>query len=469
MPSLELAGADGVDSPIEAAWVGAGHDVTVDGPHSVKECSMVLTAEQNRRLTEVGPGTPMGELLRRYWHPIAAESEFGEESTKSVRLLGEDLVLYRTLDGRFGLVEPHCPHRRAGLVNGYVEADGIRCSYHGWKFDLSGQCVNQPFEEATSDSTRFREGICALAYRAEARFGLVWAYLGPDPAPLIPTWEPFTYDNCMTQIAMHVVECNWLQAQENSIDPVHFEWLHNNWHAGRSGRTEDYAAKHIELGFEEWEYGFMYRRLHEGEDRSSDSWTTARLSMMPNLFAPLHFEWRVPIDDHHILSVIWHTERVVAEREPYVQETIPHWWGKAIDEHGRPLTTHVLGQDVMSWTGQGSITDRTKEHLGRSDRGVQMFRRRLEADLDAVQRGEDPSGIVRDPEINRCISFPNDLRASFVSAPTPERLAERLSRLKQIMPGSRPEDYFFLLEGQPDAVREEWEWCMGLRQEHPHA
>ena len=441
---------------------------------------MALTEEQNRRLTEVGPGTPMGDLLRRYWHPIAAESEFDRPDSpsstadvgntkviKAVRIMGEDLVLYRRPDGRFGLIEPHCPHRRAGLVNGYVEEDGIRCSYHGWKFALDGQCIEQPFEEAVSAGTRFRDSICALAYRAEAKFGLVWAYLGPEPAPLIPTWEPFTYDNCFTQVVLHRVDCNWLQAQENSIDPVHFEWLHNNWHAGRAGDTDRYAPRHVELGFEEWEYGFMYRRLHEGEDRQSDAWRNGRLSMMPNVFAPLHFEWRVPIDDRATLSVIWHTERVAADREPYEQERIPHWWGRDSDELGRPLTTHVLGQDVMSWTGQGSITDRTKEHLGRSDKGVQMFRRRLEADLAAVERGDDPSGLVRDPAANECIAFPNDLGRTFATAPTAEARDRKLAFLKSVMPGSRPDDHFFLLEGQPDEIREEWEWCIGLREERP--
>jgi 5,5'-dehydrodivanillate O-demethylase len=354
--------------------------------------TVVLTAEQNRRLTEVGPGTPMGRLLRRYWHPVAAEAELLAEPTKAVRLLGEDLVVYRTPSGAVGLIEPHCPHRRAGLVHGYVEDDGIRCSYHGWKFGLDGRCLHQPFEEAAGEGARFRDSICALAYRAEIRHGLVWAYLGPDPAPLIPTWEPFTYDDCFRQIVFHVVDCNWLQCQENSIDPVHFEWLHNNWEAGRSGHPEGYAARHATLGFDEWEYGFMYRRMHEGEDETSDAWRNGRLCIMPNLFAPLHFEWRVPIDDGHTLSVIWAADRVVAEREPYRQGVIPSWWGRHLDDQGRPLTTHVLGQDVMSWTGQGVIADRTLEHLGRSDRGIQLFRRRLLADLEAVERGHGPVG-----------------------------------------------------------------------------
>ena len=126
---------------------------------------MALTVEQNRRLTEVGPGTPMGALLRRYWHPVAAESEFvagvspGYGATKAVRILGEDLVLYRTTAGEYGLIEPHCPHRQAGLVHGYGEADGLRCSYHGWKYGLDGRCLEQPFEDAVvgADANRFKD------------------------------------------------------------------------------------------------------------------------------------------------------------------------------------------------------------------------------------------------------------------------------------------------------------------------
>jgi 5,5'-dehydrodivanillate O-demethylase len=409
----------------------------------------------------------MGNLLRRYWHPIAAESELAERATKPVRLLGEDLVLYQTGAGRYGLIEPHCPHRRAGLVHGYVEPDGIRCSYHGWKFGLDGRCLHRPFEEAVSPAANRRDHVRALVYRAEAKAGLVWAYLGPDPAPLIPTWEPFTYPNCFRQILLHVVDCNWLQCQENAIDPVHFEWLHNNWLAGGRGQADRYGPTHIKLGFDRWEFGFAYRRLHAGEDETSASWTTTRLCIMPNLFAPSHFEWRVPIDDHRTLSVVWVYDRVPADREPYVQDAIPHWWGQTHDSDGRPITTHVLNQDVISWTGQGTVTDRTREHLGRSDRGVVLFRRQLAADLEAVERGEDPTGIVRDPEQNRCIRFPHDGRDLYLRAPSRDQIAARVAALKHLMPGSRPEDRFFLMEGQPDHVRLEWEYAMGLSPTRP--
>ncbi len=427
---------------------------------------MTVNEEQNRILTQVGPGTAMGELLRRYWHPVAAESEFVDEHrqptnpTKAVRVLGEDLVLYRTPSGDYGLIEPHCPHRRAGLVHGYAEEGGIRCSYHGWKFGLDGRCVAAPYEDTASGSGRFREGICATAYRAEATAGLVWAYLGPEPAPLIPNWEPFTYDNCFRQILFHEVKCNWLQCQENSIDPVHFEWLHNNWLPGRHGDEEHYSPTHVQLGFDEWEHGFMYRRLHVGEDETSDAWLNGRLCIMPNLFAPLHFEWRVPIDDERTLSVIWFQEAVPEENRPFEQAVVPHWWGRTHDDDGRPITSHVLNQDVLSWESQGVIADRTRERLGRSDRGVQLFRNRLLADMEAVARGDDPSNLVRDPAENECIRFPNELTLAFLQSPTRESVRARVEALNRIIP-TLGGDVFFLMAGQPPEIRSQWNAAMG--------
>jgi len=425
---------------------------------------MAISEAQNIRLTRVGPDTPMGDLLRRYWHPIAAEAELLENPIKPVRLLAEDLILYRTSNGEYGLTEPHCPHRRAAFANGYVEPDGIRCSYHGWKFAPDGTCIEQPYEEMASGHTRFRAQICALTYRVEVKAGLVWAYLGPDPAPLIPTWEPFTFEHCFKQIVIHEVDCNWLQCQENSIDPLHFEWLHGNWTPGQNGHREAYSATHVRLGFEPWQYGLCYRRLHEGDDETSLNWRTQRLSMMPNLFAPLHFEWRVPIDDHRTLGIVWMFDRVPAEREPFAQDVIPCWHGRFHDDAGRPLTTHVLHQDVLTWTGQGRIADRTREHLGRSDEGVVMFRKQLEADLKAVAEGKDPSGLIRDPEQNKCIRYPHDMRDAYVKAPSIEALHQRLHRMRQLTP---VRDNVFLVAGQPDDIRQQWEYAVALRDTPP--
>ena len=198
----------------------------------------MLTQVENDRFTRVGPGTPMGELLRRYWHPIAAVAEMDDVVIKPVRLMGEDLVLYKDAAGHYGLVDRHCPHRRADLLYGWAEECGIRCSYHGWKFDESGACVHQPFEETADPDARFKERIRIKAYRAEAKAGMIFAYMGPEPAPLNPTWESFTYENGFTQVVFADLPCNWLQSQENSIDPVHFEWLHNNWSARQVGRND---------------------------------------------------------------------------------------------------------------------------------------------------------------------------------------------------------------------------------------
>ncbi len=150
----------------------------------------------------------MGELLRRYWQPIAAVAELDEFGIKPVRLTGEDLVLYRDGSGHYGLVDRDCPHRRADLLYSWTEECGIRCNYHGWKFDETGACVHQPFEETAHPDARFRERIKIKAYRAEAKAGMIFAYMGPEPAPLNPSWESFTYENGFTDLP-----CNWRRRQ----------------------------------------------------------------------------------------------------------------------------------------------------------------------------------------------------------------------------------------------------------------
>jgi 5,5'-dehydrodivanillate O-demethylase len=226
----------------------------------------MLTEEKNRTLTQVGAGTPMGELLRRYWMPIAGISEFDQKSIKPVRLMGEDLVLYKDRSGNYGLVDRHCPHRRADLAFGMVEDEGIRCSYHGWRFDALGKCKEQPYEDASAPERNMKAKIETTAYPVEIKAGLVWAYLGPLPAPLLPDWEPFSWENGFTQIVISEVPCNWLQCQENSIDPVHFEWMHENWGQRLRSIEGPYGPTHLKLDFEEFEYGLIYKRIKENTD-----------------------------------------------------------------------------------------------------------------------------------------------------------------------------------------------------------
>src|SRR5262245_46228780 len=155
----------------------------------------MLSREDNEVLTRVGPGTPMGGLMRRYWMPIAALTEFETQAIKPVRLLGEDLVLYKDLDGTFGFVDRHCPHRRADMSYGFVEKCGLRCNYHGWLFDEKGNCLEQPYDDVASPDAHFKDKIRIKSYPVESHAGLVWAYLGPEPRPLVPNWEPFTWRN----------------------------------------------------------------------------------------------------------------------------------------------------------------------------------------------------------------------------------------------------------------------------------
>ena len=226
----------------------------------------MLTAARNDLLTRVGPGTPMGDLLRRYWQPIGGASELEKNPVKPIRLMGENLVLYKDLSGTFGLVDRHCPHRRADMSYGWVEASGIRCCYHGWRYDETGACIDQPYEDTTSPKPS-KAGCEIKAYPVRECAGLLWAYMGPLPAPELPVWEPFNWQNGFREIVLADVPCNWFQAQENSIDPVHFEWMHDNW-SNRMRGDDANAPKHLKLKFEEFEHGFTYKRVREGQSEA---------------------------------------------------------------------------------------------------------------------------------------------------------------------------------------------------------
>src|SRR5438477_4209163 len=277
----------------------------------------------------------MGELLRRYWMPIAAVAELDDRPTKPVRLMGEDLVLYKDKSGTYGLLDRHCAHRRADLCYGFAEDRGLRCHYHGWLYDETGRCLAQPFEEIAHPEARFKDRITIKSYPVEAKAGLLWAYLGPAPAPLVPTWEPFTWKNGFVQIVTSEIPCNWFQCQENSCDPVHFEWMHENWSTRLNGQTAPYAAKHLKLVFEEFDYGFVYKRVREGQKEGDPVWTVGRVTLWPNgFYLGNHFEWRVPIDDENTLSVCWFFMRVPKAREPYVQDTVTTWPSPIVEESG---------------------------------------------------------------------------------------------------------------------------------------
>lgn len=418
----------------------------------------MASALQNERLTKVGPGTPMGELLRRYWHPFAAVSQLDDAGVLPVRLLGENLVAFRTKTGGYGLVDRQCPHRRADMLFGIVEDDGLRCSYHGWCFAPTGKCLSQPYEDIANLTARFRDKITTKAYPVEAKAGMLWAYMGPQPAPLVPTWEPFTWTNGFQQVVFADIPCNWFQCQENSLDPIHFEWQHRNFASVRTG-DGSYGPTHLELQFDEFEFGHIYRRTREDVGKDNQHWTIGVTALWPHaFFLGDHIEWRVPVDDENTLSVTWMFHRVPSDREPYRQARIPGWKGPIKDEHGAWITSHVMNQDIVAWVGQGTIADRTQEHLGRSDMGIIMLRRSFEENMKAVAEGREPKAIIRDPERNRCIELPIKHRELFTTSMTLEE-SRGLGRALQYR--LNQPDYQHQV-GQPKAVQLEYQIAMGM-------
>jgi 5,5'-dehydrodivanillate O-demethylase oxygenase subunit len=376
----------------------------------------MLTQEQNELLTKVGPGTPMGNLLRRYWIPVAATSELNDKSTKKVRILCEDLVLYKDRRGNYGLVQERCPHRGVSMVYGMPEEEGIRCQYHGWCFNNKGQCIEQPNEPETST---FKERIKIKSYPVQEMGGLIFAYLGPEPAPLLPRFDGFVVDNAIRMIGNATVPCNWLQIMENSLDPIHTEWLHGHYHAyitTLKGNTQEVAfqRKHNKIDFDRFEYGIVKRRLLEGQTEESDDWRIGHPVVFPFMLAvgsgglgAYQFQIRVPIDDENTWHV-WYMAYVPdssVEIPPHLKE-IPLYDVPFRDEQGEFITDYIDGQDIMCWVTQGAIADRMDERLGTTDKGVILYRQMLKEEIAKVERGEDPIGTVYDPIKNEFIELP---------------------------------------------------------------
>ena len=183
----------------------------------------MLTTEQNDRLARVGPGTPGGELLRRYWVPFLPSAKLDEDPVQAVRLLGEDLTCYRDRSGNVGLIGQRCMHRAVDLRWGIPDENGLRCPYHGWMYDETGACVDAPLE-ARRDM--FKDRLKLPGYPVKEMGGLLFAYMGPQPAPLLPPWDLFVWPNSVRQMGIAVLHANWLQCQENTGDPTHGVWLH---------------------------------------------------------------------------------------------------------------------------------------------------------------------------------------------------------------------------------------------------
>jgi 5,5'-dehydrodivanillate O-demethylase len=401
----------------------------------------MLKQSENDELTRVGRGTPAGELLRRYWHVAAAASELSDQQPiKPVRLLGEDLILFRMppaageREPRYGLVGDRCPHRLTSFKHGLVDCEGIRCIYHGWKFAADGACLEMPAEGP--DST-FKDRVRHTAYPVQKLAGLLFAYLGPLPAPELPRWDVLVRtDGRRWGIIESVIDCNWLQAIENSVDPSHLYWLHGSLGSrglpvgeqrfAALGLQADYGEKNE---FEICEYGIMKRRITpsatpgdppETEQHPLVFPTLLRLCpslasiSMHNVVASLtdeerklryvhDMDFRVPIDDTHTMEYrivfLPSTAHVETGDDPPF-EVCPFK-----DAAGNYELDFIPAQDVLAWEAQGGIMDRTQEHLAASDRGLVMLRKMLRDQIAVVQQGGDPLGVIRDPAKNVCIDF----------------------------------------------------------------
>jgi 5,5'-dehydrodivanillate O-demethylase len=368
---------------------------------------MATTVEQNERLTKVGPGTPMGNLLRRYWHAIGTAAELEDEPVQRVRLLGEDLTLFRTERGDFGLVDEVCPHRCMSMEYGIPHDDGLRCAYHGWLFAPSGQCLEQPFEETVNPQARFKDKVRIKAYPVQELGGLIWAYMGPEPVPLLPRWDMLVRDDLDVVMDIHHLPCNWLNCMDNSLDPVHFEHLHavyGNYVMKKLGRPPAmFPAKHVKIAFDMWEYGIMKRRLLEGEPETIDDWTTGHPILFPNTLAVGESRWpslqiRVPIDDTNTMHIQYRTN--LRDPNAMPKPRVVHR-GSIYDENGKMVPAENIPlQDMLAWVAQGPVSPRQKEHLGVSDTGVIMYHKLLEDQMKKVENGEDPMGVIRDPAKN---------------------------------------------------------------------
>jgi 5,5'-dehydrodivanillate O-demethylase len=381
----------------------------------------MLTSEQNERITRVGPGTAGGSLLRRYWHPVAAVSELtAERPLKRIRILGEDLVVYRAEGGQYGLLGEHCSHRGTSLYYGFLEDGGLRCPYHGWLYDASGRCLEQPFEPAQS---LMKHTLRHPAYPAQELGGMLFAYLGPpDKQPLLPRWDILVWTHGTRKLQIRpVLNCNWLQAEENTADFVHTFFLHG-WTSLRQNGSDPnvgfFTRPFARYGFQPCPWGIIKSWEYEGE-KAGSGW--GNLVLFPTMLRQTDvmstMHWRVPIDDEHttIFQVSFRPtpdgSDVPAEAAPPI-EYEPSWRGTDGDYHLQTFSS----QDGMAWETQGARFDRSREHLGCSDRGIAMLRQMLLQQIDVVEEGGDPMALVWDAAENACINLegwasPRDLRA----------------------------------------------------------
>ncbi len=367
----------------------------------------------NERLTRVGPRTPGGELMRRYWIPIAPYAQLLENPVRKVRILGEDLVLYRDRSNGLGLIGDRCLHRRVDLQFGIPDEHGLRCPYHGWLFGATGACLERPLE--ANPQREMQQKL--KGYPVQELGGMVFAYMGPLPAPALPRWDLYVHPNSIRQIAVNVLDCNWLQCQENTGDPLHSVWVHGRmfeYVLERNGQLERAQANdhtihsRLKMGVgikdvyaERTIYGMrkgvVYsKELGADEDRVSEHSTVIFpfYTQTGKAGAPRsEYQIRVPIDDTHTLHFCYQAYAAPDGISVPHQDGVPWYEPPTVDEHGRPILDYVLAQDAIVWTAQGDVLDRSQEVLGRTDIPISLLRKQLDEQIKIVEDGGTPMNV----------------------------------------------------------------------------
>lgn len=387
----------------------------------------MTSAAINELMTRVGPATGAGKLLRQYWQPAALSEELDPtRPVIPVRLLGEDLVLFRDSTGRLGLMDRHCPHRGVDLSFGRLEDGGLRCPFHGWLFDVTGQCLEQPAEPAGRKAYRH---LRHRAHACEERNGVIFAYLGEGTAPTLPAFDCFVAPQEQTFAFKGLWECNWLQALEVGIDPAHPSYLHRflrdetaDVSYGRQFRG-NLADSELPLtrilresgrpGIELQDTAFGFRLVTTRALENARVHFRITNLLFPNaIVIPMSSEmtitqWHVPIDD---VSCYWYAmftsfgapvDRETMRRQRLDHHTLPMYRPKALrqnrwgfdpaDQAERTYTglgMDVNVQDQWAVESPGAIVDRTREHLAKSDVGIIKYRRLLLRGIEELARGE---------------------------------------------------------------------------------
>jgi phenylpropionate dioxygenase-like ring-hydroxylating dioxygenase large terminal subunit len=390
---------------------------------------MMLRTEQNDLLTQTGAGTPMGRLFRSYWIPALLSEELPENDCPPVRvkLLSERLVAFRDSTGRYGLIDEFCAHRGPSLWFGRNEECGLRCPYHGWKYDVTGQCVDVPSEPEESG---FREKIKLNSYPLVERGGVLWTYMGPPGAqPPIPEWEFITVPRPHTMTTKRLQECNWLQAMEGGIDSSHVSWLHgrnlNSDPLFRGARGNQYNLNDFRPVFEVVESpGGLYIGARRNAENGHYYWRITQWVMPCFTMIPprgdhsVHGHFWIPIDDENCWawSYEYHPTRPLTDEEVAAVRAGLGIHVKYVPGTYRPLANKdndylmdrsaqkrldsysgiegIAMQDASLQESMGPIVDRTKENLVGTDNGIIMARHRLLRAVKALRdKGVTPPGV----------------------------------------------------------------------------